>query len=253
MRTLTAAMLALLLGTVSSSAGAQVVDDARRQDAIQHYRAGAEFMNAEQFEKAETAFARATQLDPLLTLAHYGRGQAFMALQRYASAIQAYRGCEEAHRTIFSLRQSQTIDMDRRVQEEIRELRDSISLLRSGRIKTMGGVASTVDTKVAQLEGRIRELERLRQKDTGQFQTPADVSLALGSAYFRNGQRVEAEQEWREAIEVDGRLGEAHNNLAVIYMLSGRKKEAEEAVRSAERAGFRVHPGLKEDIRKLGS
>ncbi len=39
-------------------------------------------------------------------------------------------------------------------------------------------------------------------------------------------------------------------HLAVIYMMTKRKKEAEEAVKSAEKAGFRVNPQLKEDIRR---
>jgi tetratricopeptide (TPR) repeat protein len=229
------------------------VDDSSRQEAIRHYRDGQALMNAEQFEKAEEAFARAIELDPLLTLAHYGRGQAFMALDRYASAVHAYIACREAHRTIFALQQTQTITVGRRAEEEIRELRDAISALQSGRVKSMGGVASTVDTRVAQLERRIRELERRRQMHSDRFETPAEVSLALGSAYFRNGQREEAEREWQAAVASNPRLGEAHNNLAVLYMLRGQKKEAEDAVRAAERAGFRVHPGLKADIRKMGS
>jgi hypothetical protein len=32
-----------------------------------------------------------------------------------------------------------------------------------------------------------------------------------------------------------------------------RKQEAEDAVRQAERAGFRVNPQLKEDIRRMTS
>ena len=52
-------------------------------------------------------------------------------------------------------------------------------------------------------------------------------------------------------MDVNSRLGEAHNNLAVLYMQTGRKKEAEEAIRAAERARFRVHPQLKADIAKM--
>jgi hypothetical protein len=33
--------------------------------------------------------------------------------------------------------------------------------------------------------------------------------------------------------------------------MTGRKPDAETAVRAAERAGFRVHPQLKDDIRKM--
>ncbi|MND01135.1 hypothetical protein D3C83_200010 [compost metagenome] len=52
-------------------------------------------------------------------------------------------------------------------------------------------------------------------------------------------------------MKVNSRLGEAHNNLAVLYMLTGRKKEAQQAVRSAEQARFRVNPQLKADIARM--
>jgi Flp pilus assembly protein TadD len=62
---------------------------------------------------------------------------------------------------------------------------------------------------------------------------------------------TDAEREWKTAVEVNPRLGEAHNNLAALFAMTGRKKEAEDAVRAAERSGFRVHPQLKEDIRRM--
>ena len=43
-------------------------------------------------------------------------------------------------------------------------------------------------------------------------------------------------------------FGEAHSNLAVVYLITGRATEAEAEVKAAEKAGFRVNPKLKEDI-----
>jgi Flp pilus assembly protein TadD len=77
------------------------------------------------------------------------------------------------------------------------------------------------------------------------------VLLSLGSAHFRNGDRDAAEKYWTDAVKVNSRLGEAWNNLAVIHLGTGNKKAAEEAVRNAERAGFRVNPRLKDDIRAM--
>ena len=48
----------------------------------------------------------------------------------------------------------------------------------------------------------------------------------------------------------DPRSGDAHNNLAVVLMLSGRLEEAEREVRLAEQAGVEVNPRLKDEIRK---
>ncbi len=78
---------------------------------------------------------------------------------------------------------------------------------------------------------------------------PAFVYVALGSAYFRTEQWADAEREFKAAIAVDPRRGEAFNNLAVLYLQTGRYKEADEAVKSAEKAGFKVHPQLKQDIK----
>jgi Flp pilus assembly protein TadD len=77
---------------------------------------------------------------------------------------------------------------------------------------------------------------------------PAFVSLALGSAYFRFGKLEDAEREYKAALEVDPRAGEAHSNLAVVYLETGRYADAERAVVAAEKAGFTVHPQLKQDI-----
>src|SRR5687767_11212632 len=104
-------MLALLSAT--SASAAQIVDDTRRIQALQHYRNGQELLFSEQFEKAEREFAEAIELDPLLTLAYYGRGQSLMALKRYASAVQAYTGCREAHRKIFTMQQTNSAQLDR--------------------------------------------------------------------------------------------------------------------------------------------
>ncbi|MGH9385655.1 MAG: tetratricopeptide repeat protein, partial [Vicinamibacterales bacterium] len=78
---------------------------------------------------------------------------------------------------------------------------------------------------------------------------PAWVSLSLGSAYFRSGKLADAEREYKEAIATDNRSGEAHNNLAVVFLETGRLAEAEASVRAARKAGFRVNPQLEQDIR----
>ena len=46
------------------------------------------------------------------------------------------------------------------------------------------------------------------------------------------------------------KLGEAHNNLAVVLMLTKRYPEATEELKAAEAAGFKVNPQFKEDLKK---
>jgi tetratricopeptide (TPR) repeat protein len=240
-----AIVIALSLSSASALA-AQTVDELSRRQALERYRAGQELLTAERYEQAAAEFTAAIELDPMLAIAHYGLGQAYMPLKRYASAIQAFSGARDAYARLATLRQSDMLAAQRLLDDEMRELRDSLHRLRSGQIKNSGPALEQ------QLEQRLEELETMRKgRGTDRFQAPAEVSLALGSAYFRNGQAPDAEREWLAAVEVNPRLGEAHNNLAVIYLQTGRKKEAQDAVRAAERARFRVHPQLKEDIRKM--
>jgi Tfp pilus assembly protein PilF len=216
---------------------AQLADQPRRQEAIQQFRAGQEYMSAEQFEAAAMAFSRAVEKDRLLSIAHYGLGQANMSLRRYASAIKAYKDAIEAMRTLHDLQQTSKFEVDRQREDEIRELKSVLD--RSGiRAPTR-----------PQLEQRLRDLEDQRHSTGVAFRPPAEVLLALGSAYFRNGDTEGAEANWKAAIEVNQKYGEAHNNLAVIYMQTGRLTEAEQELKLAERNGFNVNPQFKTDLR----
>jgi tetratricopeptide (TPR) repeat protein len=242
--TLMIALTAMALAP--SDVEAQIADDTSRREALQHYRAGQEFLSSEQFEKAADAFQKSIAKDSLMALAHYGLGQSYMALRRYASAVVAFQGCREAYRRIHSLEQTHRIDTERMRREEILALNDSLRQISSGRVAVNPVVRN-------RMESTLRDLERDQNRNTpgGEFKAPAQVSLALGSAYFRNNDTMNAEREWKAAVDANPKLGEAHNNLAALYAVSGRKQEAEAAVRAAEQAGFRVHPQLKEDIRRM--
>ncbi len=232
----------LTLCLLASPASAQFASDHDRREAIQHYRNGQELLSTERFEKAAEEFERAIDKDRLLTLAHYGLGQAHMAMKRYASAVLAFTGCREAFQTLHGLHERDRIGVERQREEEIRELKDTLRRLR---------LMQNTNIRQANVEAHIQDLERQRTSNQGGFVSPPEVSLSLGSAHFRSGDLEAAEREWKAAVAVNSKMGEAHNNLAVLHMMQGRRKEAEEAVRAAEKAGFRVNPNLKADIRKM--
>ena len=81
---------------------------------------------------------------------------------------------------------------------------------------------------------------------------PAGLSMALGSAYFRTGNLEEAERAYQEAVKTPA-FGEAHSNLAVVYLQTNGFEQAAQALTLAEKAGFRVNPKLKADVQsRLG-
>jgi tetratricopeptide (TPR) repeat protein len=242
------ALVLCLTLTVAARASAQLVDDISHNNALSHYRIGEDLLRSEQFQKAADEFQAAIKLDPLLTIAHYELGQSYMALRRYPDAVRAYVGCRTAFQTMDAMMARHDFVADQRRDDEIRELRESIGLILSGRVK----VSTGRDAMVARLEHRIQDLDRTRQRgSTTTFDTPAELSLALGSAYFRNGDLPSAEREWKAAVDVNGRLGEAHNNLAALYAMTGRKQDAQDAVKQAERSGYKVNPRLKSDIQAM--
>jgi tetratricopeptide (TPR) repeat protein len=237
-----AVSLALLL---CSAAQASDPAEQRRREAVAHYRAGQNALLGEDWMEAEREFREAIRLDPLLAAAHYGLGQVYMATKRYSDAVSAYASCRDAFHAQDSDRLMNEKAAEQRIEAQVRALRDYLRLLQSGRYKSGGLTVSAIQ----RTETQIRDLERRKHRgEHSALETPPGVSLALGSAHFRNGAFSDAEREYRAALDVDAGLGEAHNNLAVVYMLSGHLDEAEKAVQQAERAGFRVNPQLKKDI-----
>ena len=219
------------------------LDDQQRRQALAHYSKGDEALHAERLEEATREFTAAIRLDPLLTLAHYGLGQANMGLKRYPEAIKAFEGCRDAFLAVAKLGLRNAAEADRRRTEAIQALRESIALLqRNTRLATAN------QNSVRQLEERVRDLERVRPSSGEGLDVPAEVPFSLGSAYFRAGSLPDAEREYQAAIKANPRLGEAHSNLAVVYLLTNRPQEAQKELTAAEKAGFRVNPQLKKDI-----
>jgi Flp pilus assembly protein TadD len=61
---------------------------------------------------------------------------------------------------------------------------------------------------------------------------------------------AEAEKQWKAAVDANPRIGEAHNNLAALYLMSSQLDDAEKELKLAEKAGYPVNPRLKEDVKK---
>jgi Flp pilus assembly protein TadD len=230
---------------VTFLAFAPALQESKQMLAVQHLRAGQQALRVERWEEAEREFKTAIGLDPLLELAHYGLGQSYMGMRRYAESVIAYRKCRDVYHANESARMANDVDAQRRLDDQIRSLRDEKHALESGRVRTQN-----VQASVNRLDTEIAGLESQRQRDRNSApQTPAYISTALGSALFRTGAFPEAEQEWRNAVAVDPTIGEVHNNLAVVCMLTGRFDEAEREIKLAEKNGFKVSESFKQDLK----
>jgi tetratricopeptide (TPR) repeat protein len=209
--------------------------------AQKHYESGLSLMKAESWDDAVAEFQAALKLDPYLAMAYYALGQSRMAQQRYVEAAAAYTSCRETVERIGSLSRKELGERERARTDEINELKNELQ-----RLHTYKDI--NIMQYQTQIEDRIRVLQQTQYRDPDHIQIPAEIPLALGSAYFRQNKLEDAERAYKEAVSLDGKLGAAHNNLAVIYMMTGRLDDAQAEVKLAEKSGFRVNPRLKDDL-----
>jgi tetratricopeptide (TPR) repeat protein len=237
----------LFIFTLGSAASGETPAETSRREALDHYKAGQKAFLSEDFEEAEREFKASVALDPLLMLGHYGLGQVYMSTRRYPDAVRAFTGGREAFQEQERLRLSGSAAADKVLEDQIRALEDQVRAMQAGNApQTSMGQAN-----FQRIQSQLEDMKRRRQRgDRQSAPTPPGLSLALGSAHFRNGSMADAEREYGAALAVDPKLGEAHNNLAVVYLLTGRLQEAQKEITLAEKSGFKVSPGLKQDLKK---
>jgi tetratricopeptide (TPR) repeat protein len=246
--------LVFLMIAVASRASinASQLSERDQQAASQHFKRGMESLLGEKYDVAETEFRAAVAIDPLYDAAFYGLGQVYMATRRYDQALKAYLAAREAFKNATAAEVLQGTAADRRLRDQIEALKDNERNMTRLMSSSRGPGAQSID----QVREQIRQLENRKNRSSGASPppVPAGLSMAIGSAYFRLNDLPNAEKEYKSAIEVNPNFGEAHSNLAVVYLVTGRATEAEAEVKAAEKAGFRVNPKLKEDIaaRKKG-
>jgi tetratricopeptide (TPR) repeat protein len=231
---------------VSGLATAQTVQtNQARGRAMPQYKLGLEDLRAERWEKAAESFQRAIDIDPTFEMALYALGRATMPQKKYAEAVAALTRCRDLYSEQAGRQFSNQQDLQQYRRERLTELDELVRQLQSG--------PQTVQSSesLRQLTERRRQIQESLQHGTDvsiEMAVPSYVSLALGSAFFRLGRLADAEREYKATIAADPKTGEAYSNLAVVYLQTGRFDDAEKAVKSAEKIGFKVNPNLKEDI-----
>jgi tetratricopeptide (TPR) repeat protein len=232
----------VLVALLPAPARAQLVDEHTRTEAFLFFNAGETFMSAQDFGNAAEQFIKAIGKDRLMTLAYFGLGQASMERHLFPNAIEAFQQCLAADRELYDLSRTHRLESEAARIDLIREMEDSLRRLAESKKATR--------PQLIRLEAQIVALKRRKTALEAPYEPPAEVLLVLGSAFFRNGERDDAETQWKAAIEVNPKLGEAHNNLAVIYMQTERFDLAEREITLAEKSGVRVNPQFKDDLKQ---
>lgn len=221
------------------------------QRAQQHARAAWTRHDARDFESAAREFEAALQIYPEYADALYGLGKARMALHQYPAAARAFERARDSYARAGTQDAEHRLLANRAREDQVRTLRQRLAMIESS-AAAGAGAGTAPSTEALNLRQQIRELRGEREVGpaTGTpSPVPAFVSLSLGSAYFRLDRLAEAEREFRAAIAVEPKFGEALSNLALVCLMTGRAEEAQQHVRVAEEAKFKVNPELKRQIR----
>ncbi len=234
----------LLAAAVTVGGAAQ--EGLERSRARSDYLRGWELMRIEAWADAGRAFQAAIDIDVEFEDAYYGLGRAWMAQKQFERAIAAYGKCRDLYRAYVGRQFTNQQEAQRYRRDRLMELDEVL------RQSQQGPQTNQTQQRQRQLQEQRRQLtERMDRGNNLSIETdiPAFVSLALGSAYFRSGKFADAEREYKAALASDPKTGEAYSNLAVVYLETGRVADAERAVSAAERAGYKIHPQLKQDIK----
>jgi tetratricopeptide (TPR) repeat protein len=217
-----------------------------RERAQPPYKAGLDAMRREDYPAAVKQYQASTEIDQGFEMAHYMLGRAQLALRSYVAAVQALTRARDLYMSQGTTQFTSNQERERYRRDRINTLEVTIDSLRSVTPQTQ-----PIREEIRRLEEQKRQvddMDRVRSQSQP-VAVPAFVSLSRGSAYFRSGKLAEAEKAYLDAVAADPKAGEAHNNLAVVYMETGRLDDAERAVRDAEKAGFRVQTALKDEIK----
>jgi tetratricopeptide (TPR) repeat protein len=237
--------LVTLAVTVVTAAIAQTQAD--RQRARVQNKLGWEDMRAEAWEKAVKSFQGAIAIDPTFETPYYGLGRAYMALKKFDFAIVAYEKCRDLYRAQAGRQFTNAQEAQRFRQDRITEIDEQIRMTQSG------PMTPARQDLLRQLQNVRRDIQENIQRGnnmTIESGVPAWVSLALGSAYFRATRLSDAEHEYKATLAADNKSGEAHNNLAVVYLETQRFTDALAELNAAKKIGFKVNPELEKAIRE---
>ena len=232
------------IATASLHAGQVPVDADKHRQGIVRYHAGRDEMAHERWDRAVDDFQKAVALDPLIAAAYYDLGRTYMQMKRYADAVRAFASCREASQQLFALELEATVDTRQQLAENERGLEATLGQS----VRPNPRKVAVAKEQLSEVKERRRALEAYTDVLGSSYVVPPDLSMALGSAYFRSGAMADAEREYRAAIEARPAFGEAHSNLAVLLMATNRRPEAIAHVKAAEAAGFRVNAELKKEL-----
>lgn len=210
------------------------------QAAERPYSKGIEAFRGGRYEEAVASFEKCVDLMPRHAYARYylanvayikaDHGRALAEMERSLEDLDFMAELDE-HAVKLKLKK---IDSYERMAAA--EWNNSLNCRQSRELESIGGQLTDEKARM-ELAARKRGEARLRRK--------AHFAYFLGNILFQLQRMPEAARRYQEAIELDPRHADAHNNLAAIAYLAGDFAAAARLLEQAEARGLEDNVNLK--------
>ena len=216
------------------------------------YLSGAELFAKGKLDMAEKKLLECLNTMPGHADASYLLAQIHLRRKELSLALEAINTAEKnyaANARFQNFSHQDYLDRLRQQREGLEAQRTQIER----KIQAMAGSSNPekgrLEQEVQLFVQSIREIDRrLNSPVASAIEVPADYFYIHGNVLFQSGSPVGAAAQYREAIRLDPRHGNAYNNLALALFSLGKHREALDYLLQAEAAGVKVNPEFKKAI-----
>jgi tetratricopeptide (TPR) repeat protein len=180
---------------------------------------------------------------------HFLKARILYSEKEFTQALPEIVKAEAGHESTADLRETMYKDRQRALQDRIKKKDDAIRDQKTLAASLPMEQRQKVYDKINQMEGEKEILVReVMEFSKGPVPIPARYSTLHGNILLRLDKLPEATTQYEAALKVDPAYGEAANNLASIYHMSGQNEKAMEIVTEARKRGAKLHPELAKSI-----
>lgn len=246
--------LAMLLSAHPGLAQAEYrTIDAQRisnyKGAVAAYEKALKLMDKKDLDGALDALVVSVQEMPDFPDSHFLMARILYTEKEYTRALGEMVLAREGFERTTDLRESMAKDRRKAFSDRIRQKDVAISEQAARMATVSPEQRQKVQMVIDRLQLERQDLERqVQEYSLAPTRAPARYSCLHGNILLRLDKGPEAIAQYEETLKTDPGYGEAANNLASIYHMSGQNRKAMDIVTEAQKRGAKLHPELAKSI-----
>lgn len=204
-------------------------------------------------EKAEKKFIEALEIMPEHANAAYMLAKLQLKRKDFSNALATISSAEKNFVYIakfLTLSQQQYINGLHQQRQDLNEQKNRLTeILANLPTGTSQAEKLSYESAIQSITLTIQNIDsQLRSPIPTTYEVPADYFFIHGNILYQMNALDDAATQYREAIRLDPRHGNACNNLALVSYSQGKYLEALNCLARAEGAGVKINPDFKRAI-----